>query len=120
MSQTRTLFAVSAVLAAVIMLTRPAWPAKPAESKTIQRATVVIDGGYNPSTIAVKAGQPVQLTFLRKEQTGCGDVVQFPTLGLKRSVKTGGRAVITFTPRKAGAIPFTCGMKMYRGQVVAK
>jgi plastocyanin domain-containing protein len=66
------------------------------------------------------AVSPVHLTLLRKEQSGCGDVVQFPTLGLKRSVKTGAKAVITFTPREAGAIPFTCGMKMYRGQVIAK
>jgi plastocyanin domain-containing protein len=120
MNQTRTLFVVWAVLAAGTLLTRPALPATSTASGNIQRATVVINGGYTPSTVAVKAGRPVQLTFLRKEQSGCGEVVEFPTLGLKRTLKTGEKAVVAFTPKKAGTIPFTCGMKMYRGQVVAK
>ena len=28
--------------------------------------------------------------------------------------------ILTFTPKKAGDIPFTCGMKMYEGKIVAK
>jgi len=80
----------------------------------------VIDGGYQPATVTVKAGRPVQLTFFRKEKTGCGDVVQFPTLGVKRTLKTGEKAVVSFTPSKPGTVPFTCGMSMYRGQVVVK
>jgi plastocyanin domain-containing protein len=94
-------------------------PAKPAAAKA-QTATVVIDGGYAPATVTVKAGQPVQLTFIRKEKEGCGEEVQFPTLNLKRTLKPGEKAVVTFTPKKAGDIPFTCGMKMYEGKVVAK
>jgi plastocyanin len=88
--------------------------------KTGQRATIVINGGYSPARINVKAGRPVQLTFIRNEQSGCGEVVQFPTLGLKRTLATGEKTVITFTPKKAGTISFTCGMGMYKGQVVAK
>jgi plastocyanin domain-containing protein len=94
-------------------------PAKPAAAKA-QTATVVIDGGYTPALVTVKAGQPVQLTFIRKEKEGCGEEVQFPTLNLKRTLKPGEKTVVTFTPKKAGDIPFTCGMKMYEGKVVAK
>jgi len=86
----------------------------------VQKATVVIDGEYQPGRVAVKAGKPVELTFIRKEKVGCGDVVQFPSLGIKRTLKPGEKTVIRFTPKKAGAIPFTCGMKMYKGQVAAK
>jgi hypothetical protein len=39
----------------------------------IQQATVIIDGEYSPASIAVKAGRPVRLTFIRKEEAGCGD-----------------------------------------------
>lgn len=99
---------------------RDAAYAKARVEKGVQHATVVVDGGYSPATVSVKAGQPVELTFLRKEQSGCGDVVQFPTLGLKRALKTGEKTLVTFTPKKAGTIPFTCGMNMYRGQVVVK
>jgi YHS domain-containing protein/plastocyanin len=88
------------------------------QQEGIQRATVVVDGGYSPASVAVKAGRPVQLTFVLKEAAGCGDVVYFPSLGLKRTLKTGQKTVVTFTPRQVGTVPFTCGMSMYRGQLV--
>jgi YHS domain-containing protein len=91
-----------------------------AGTRSIQRATIVIDGGYSPATVSVKAKRPVQLTFIRKETSGCGDVVQFPSLSVKRTLKPGEKTVISFTPAKPGTIPFTCGMGMYRGQVVVK
>jgi YHS domain-containing protein/plastocyanin len=86
----------------------------------LQQATIVIDGAYQPASVAVKAGRPVAITFIRKETTGCGDVLAFPSLGLKRALKTGEKTVVTFTPKKAGTISFTCGMSMYRGQVIVK
>jgi plastocyanin domain-containing protein len=95
-------------------------PAKHAPAKAAQATTVTIDGGYSPAVVNVKAGQPVKLTFVRKEKQGCGEEVQFPSLNLKRTLKPGEKTVVTFTPKKAGEIPFTCGMKMYEGKVVAK
>ena len=80
----------------------------------------MVDGEYQPANVTVKAGQPVELTFHRKEKSGCGDVVQFPSLHLKRQLKSGEDTVITFTPGKSGSIPFTCRMGMYRGQVEVK
>jgi hypothetical protein len=93
--------------------------ASPARSANgVQRATVVIDGGYTPATLNVKAGQPVELTFVRKEKFGCGDVVQIPALKLKtRSLKTGEKATLSFTPQQAGLLRFTCGMDMYDGKI---
>lgn len=86
----------------------------------VQRATVIIDGEYQPGQITVAAGRPVAMTFVRKEQAGCGEIIQFPALGVKRTLKPGDRTVITFTPKKGGLILFTCGMKMYRGHVAVK
>jgi len=101
-----------------IVTSGAATPPKAAPQGAVQRATIVINGGYSPETITVEAGRPVELTFVRREKSGCGDVVQFPSLGLKRSLKTGQKAVVTFTPKKAETVSFTCGMNMYRGQVV--
>jgi YHS domain-containing protein len=96
-------------------------PGKARQQSGIQRATILIEESeYRPAVVAVKAGRPVELTFIRKDKTGCGEVVQFPSLGLKRSLQPGERAVVTFTPKKAGIIAFTCGMSMYHGQVVVK
>lgn len=38
-------------------------PAKPAGSG-VQKATVVIDGGYSPSSLSFAAGRPVEITFV--------------------------------------------------------
>jgi YHS domain-containing protein/plastocyanin len=100
--------------------TRAAAPAKPARAATAQRARVAIDLGYKPDVVTAKAGRPVQITFVRQEKGGCGEVVQFPGLGIKRTLKAGEKTVVSFTPKKAGTIKFTCGMDMYQGRVVVR
>jgi YHS domain-containing protein len=90
---------------------------KPARAGGVQKQKVVIDGGYTPASIPVKAGRPVQLTFVRQAGDGCGEELLFPTLGVKRTLKPGQQTVVSFTPRKSGVVNFTCGMKMYRGQL---
>ena len=94
-------------------------PAKGAKN-TPQRATIQINGGYSPSSVRVKAGRPVALTLVRREKGGCGGEVVFPSLGIKRTLKSGGKTVVSFTPKKTGTITFTCGMGMYKGQVVVQ
>lgn len=98
------------------------WSAPPqaraGKSGPVQRATVVVDGEYLPARITVKAGQPVALTFHRKETVGCGGVVKIPSLKLKRDLKAGAKTTITFTPTKAGRMAFTCGMGMYQGEIL--
>lgn len=86
----------------------------------VQKATVTIDGGYSPASVSVKAGKPVEITFIRKSKSGCDGDVVFPGLNIKRSIKPGETAVVKFTPKKSGTIAYTCGMGMYKGQVVAK
>lgn len=96
---------------------------RPVQARTengVQKATITIDGGYTPAAIAVKAGKPVQLTFIRKETSGCGNVVRFPGLNIERTLAAGEKTVVTFTPKKSGTTAFTCGMGMYRGEAVAK
>jgi YHS domain-containing protein len=97
---------------------RPA--ATPAPAAGAQRATIVIDGEYRPARVSVRAGKPVVLTFVRKETAGCGERVRFPSLGLGASLKAGERKVVTFTPKHAGRIAFTCGMGMYRGEILVR
>ena len=88
--------------------------------KGIQKATVTINGGYSPSAIEVKMGQPVELTFKRTEKSGCGGEVVIKDLKFDKTVETGRSVVVKFTPKKAGDIPFTCGMGMLHGKIVVK
>lgn len=87
--------------------------------KAAQKATIVVKNGFSPSTVTVKAGQPVRLVFDTREK-GCIDTVVFDKMHLKKSLKNGTKTVVTFTPKKPGNYTFHCAMNMMKGQVVAK
>ena len=89
-------------------------------SSTAQRVTVVVDGsGYKPAKVNVKAGQPVQLTFVSKGSS-CANDIRIPALKKSLTLSTGQKKTLTFTPKKGQTIAFACGMKMFKGKVVAK
>ncbi|MBS1701397.1 MAG: cupredoxin domain-containing protein [Armatimonadetes bacterium] len=84
-----------------------------------QKVTVVVDNGFKPDSISVKAGKPVSITFDTKHK-GCAAVVVFKELKLKKELKDGTKTTFTFTPTKAGTYSFGCGMGMYSGKVIVK
>lgn len=87
----------------------------------VQKATVLIeDAKYNPATIRVKRGQPVELTFTGGKELGCGGTVVFKSLNQTKKVETGKSVTFAFTPDKAGDIRFTCDMDMFDGKVVVE
>lgn len=87
----------------------------------VQKATVLIeDAKYNPATVRVKKGQPVELTFTGGKELGCGGTVVFKSLNQTKKVETGKSVTFAFTPDKAGDIRFTCDMDMFDGKVVVE
>lgn len=91
------------------------------DSTGVQKASVTIDGGrYSPNVIEVQHGKPVELTFIGGKELGCGGTIVFKSLNQSKDVESGKSVTFTFTPNKAGEIPFTCGMGMYDGKVVVK
>ncbi|MBC8134688.1 MAG: cupredoxin domain-containing protein [Fibrella sp.] len=93
--------------------------AKPDKSG-VQKATITVDGGYSPALLAVKAGKPVELTFVRKSAAGCDGELLIPALKVNKVLKQGEKTVVKFTPKKGQTLAFSCGMNMYKGRVVAK
>jgi plastocyanin domain-containing protein len=85
-----------------------------------QEITVVVRGGYEPSTIRVKAGTPVRLRFDRQETSSCSEEIVFPDFGLKKFLPAHEQTVIELTPPKPGTYEFTCGMSMLHGRVIAE
>lgn len=81
--------------------------------------TVVIDGGYSPSTIEVPAGSRVRLTMDRREDNPCSDELVIPDFSLRRSLPAFAKTVVEFTA-PAGRHEFSCGMGMLHGAIVAK
>jgi len=83
-----------------------------------QEVRITVRGGYDPSRIQVRAGQPVRLVFRREEVAGCSDTVLLPEWGIARRLPAGEDTVVEFTPTIPGEYAFTCGMQMMRGTIV--
>ncbi len=106
--------APAAVATAMTTAAGSAASAQPAE------VTIVVDGGYSPSTVRVKAGQPVRLVFDRRDTGSCSEEVVFPDFGVRRFLPTGQKTPIDITPPEPGRYEFMCGMSMLRGALVAE
>ena len=81
---------------------------------------IIVDGGYSPAAVRVKAGKAVRLVFDRRDTGSCSEEVVFPDFGIRRFLPAGQKTVIDVTPPKAGRYEFTCGMSMLRGALVAE
>ena len=85
-----------------------------------QEVTIAVQGGYEPRTVQVKAGQPVRLVFDRQETSSCSEEVVIPDFGVRRFLPAFERTAIEITPAEPGEYEFTCGMSMLRGRIVAE
>ncbi len=86
----------------------------------VQQLTIQVDGGYEPSQVVVKAGQPVQLNFFRRDPSSCLEKVLLPDFRIAADLALDQVTSIKFTPDKPGEYPFTCGMNMFRGVIKAE
>ena len=89
-------------------------------TSSASEVTIVVDGGYTPSTVVVKAGQPVRLVFDRRDTGGCSEEVVFPDFRIRRFLPTGQKTSIDITAPAPGRYEFMCGMSMLRGTLVAE
>jgi plastocyanin domain-containing protein len=83
----------------------------------VQSLDITVDGGYEPSLIVVKSGQPVRLNFLRKDPNSCLEKVLFPDFHIAQDLPLNQVTTVEFTPQISGKYSFTCGMNMFRGEI---
>ncbi len=83
----------------------------------VQAIKIVVDGGYVPSHIIVRAGQPVRLEFERQDPSDCLAEVRIPDFRIARSLPLDRITTIEFTPDRPGRYQFSCGMNMFRGEI---
>jgi RND family efflux transporter MFP subunit len=96
-------------------------PASGNDTASIQRARIVVnEQGFDPAKVALRAGAPARLTFIRTTDKTCATEVVFPSLEMKRALPLNEPVLIEFTPAKAGEIAFACGMNMFGGMVVVQ
>ena len=81
---------------------------------------LVTEKGYEPAKVALRAGTPARITFVRTTDKTCGTEVVFPSLNIRRALPLNQSVTIGFTPRAAGELAFVCGMNRLRGAVVVQ
>jgi uncharacterized protein len=67
---------------------------------------------YYPAKFEVKKGVPVEWKIDGRGAQGCAKVLSVPSLGINERLPPNEIKTITFTPSKAGKIPFSCSMGM--------
>jgi plastocyanin domain-containing protein len=93
----------------------------PARAGSPQRVTVKVTGqGFQVPSQAVRAGQPLELTFLRTSPGGCATEVLLPDYGIRKKLPLNQPVVVTIPSPRAGTLSFTCGMKMLKGSLVVR
>ncbi len=81
--------------------------------------TIVVEGGYSPSTVHLQAGQKARMIFDRRENSSCSEEVVIPALQVKRFLPAFEKTALDITaPAIAGTYPFTCGMGMLKGRII--
>jgi plastocyanin domain-containing protein len=86
----------------------------------LQVVDVMVKGGYQPSAIVVKLGQPLRLNFTRRESSPCGEEVVLPDFGKRAHLPENRTVPIEIVIEKPGEYEFTCGMNMYRGKLIVE
>ncbi|GAK47060.1 copper-binding protein [Secundilactobacillus oryzae JCM 18671] len=85
-----------------------------------QQVDIVVDGGYSPSTVVLKQGQPANLIFERKDPSNCLEQVTFADFGINEFLPQKEKHAISIDTSKFGEYDFACGMNMFHGKVVVR
>ena len=86
----------------------------------LQNATIVVKGGYSPSTVVLKKGIPAEVNFDMQDSTACLSHVVFEQLGVNEDLTKQKITSVKIPTDKAGTYNFACGMDMFHGKVVVK
>lgn len=81
---------------------------------------IIVDGGYNPSSISIPKVQTTKINFTRKDPSSCLEEVVFSDFKIKKYLPLNKTVTIDITPQKSGSYDFACGMNMFHGKVVVK
>ena len=87
-------------------------------SQKVQKITLGMNGNYNPNTITVKSGIPVEIT-LDSSVGGCYRNFNIPDLGVSQS-SSSPSDTIKFTPNQKGTFRFRCSMGMGTGTIIVE
>jgi plastocyanin domain-containing protein len=85
-----------------------------------KRVTIEItEKGFEPESVTVEKGKPIELAFTRKTDKTCATEIAIPSMKLKKALPLNEAVVVELTPGKDD-ITFQCGMNMLKGKLVVK
>ena len=82
--------------------------------------TIAVNGGYDPSVVRVKAGQPLRLTFDRQETNSCSEELVLPDFGIRVFLPAFQETTVEILPKQPGKYAISCGMSMLHGTIIAE
>lgn len=85
-----------------------------------QIVTIKAKGGYRPESTMVKSGMPVVLRIQTSGTFDCSSALAIPSLGITKDLPPTGTTDIELGSLPPGTLQATCGMGMYRFQIVAQ
>ncbi len=94
--------------------------ALPVFSKTGSKdiSMTVTEKGFEPSSLKVKAGEPVVLKITRKTNATCAREITVPTQKLKVDLPLGKEVTVKLAALSKGEVKFGCSMDMMIGGVI--
>lgn len=86
--------------------------------ETKQDWTIVVDGGYAPSTIKISKNKPATITFTRNDPNSCLEEINIDAFRIKAYLPLGKSVTVTIPPAPSGTYGMHCGMNMFHGRIV--
>lgn len=98
------------------------WLYKPKEAELGENDLVITveNGTYSPSRIKVPAGKPVEIKFMRRDQSPCSETLLIPELQISDTLPLNKMKTIQLPAMSSGEYAFHCQMQMYRGQITVQ
>ncbi|EMC36050.1 cupredoxin domain-containing protein [Streptococcus mutans] len=85
-----------------------------------QAITISVKDGYKPETIILQKGISADITFNRKNPSGCLSQVKMKDFAVLEDLPLNEKHTVTIQPNREGTYEFSCGMEMYKGKIVVK
>lgn len=79
---------------------------------------VRVRGGYEPSVLRARVGEPLRVVFTREETASCSEHVVFPAFGKSAMLPPFEDVALVLVPERAGEYEFTCQLGVLRGRLV--